>query len=104
MAGRPLKLGSLELPTTPTVIYTVPTGKYTIVTMITAAVQIKKKTSVWIGSEIDDDMVWHDVEPAEAISQMESASWVMEVGDEIIAECEAVDSVTLRFDGIEIDL
>ena len=108
MAGRPKELAHVLVTTTATSIYTVPVGKYTIITFVQASVWQEKKTQVWLvpdgGTRQDSNKVWNDVIPVKEEAQEEHVKWVLETGDTIHVQCEDNNSIGLRFDGIEVDV
>lgn len=108
MSGRPKKLAAIELDGTLQTLYTVPASKYTIVTLITPSVQDEKKVDLWFvpnaASPNDDNQIWHEVLPLKETSQEQHGAWVMETGGTIQAQCEVDNAITLRIDGIEVDV
>lgn len=106
--GRPIKLFSAELTTTEETQYTVPVGKYVIITQITYSVKDSGYLSIWLvpngGASADDNNILPDVNFDSPSHTVETGlGYVLETGDFIRTQSEKNDAVTVRMDGIEVD-
>lgn len=112
MAARNKKFAAQRVGTTTQILYTVPaptppaTEIQVLLTFVNVSLNQSGKIDLWLvpngGTPDVNNVIWDQVVLDGAFIAGRAIYWVLEEGDTIQAKSEKADSLTLRFDGLEI--